>query len=476
MEKQRRWYYLIPLMGGILCVWYLYLSFYDVVYSDYIRQVNSYLPDVWNPKKFFVRDVLTRIPVNYLMRIVNTTWFHYSIRFDQALGVLSLMLSAAVIACYCIREKIDTVWYLILMAVFFSLNKWEMMNNGSGWVHFFAYAGFYYHYLVWERVWTGKEKKGDQIKMLVLPWLITMGVAGPYCAAYSGVLLLGYGFCMVITWKKTRTWDKRYLLYGICVILPLLCYLWSTSHVNTGLSSDGSLFRQFVDTPGFFVRFFIKSLCSTVIGGEAATEVFHTNTPYMVIGVMVGAAYLLALWYQLRYKIYEDTLFPLILIVSGGMNHCLILISRWSFLIESYGMSSRYALQFQVGILGILLTFAFVWRRWHGEREKDQPLEAQKVRKKNGQKKKQVQMAAIAGMVVVFLAGNGYTTWREIRMTKWRKEACVNRAVVALDFENRTNEELAASFEYHTSSADAGELVRNALTILKEHHWNVFNR
>ena len=61
-------------------------------------------------------------------------------------------------------------------------------------------------------------------------------------------------------------------------------------------------------------------------------------------------------------------------------------------------------------------------------------------------------------------------------MTKWRKEACVNRAVVALDFENRTNEELAASFEYHTSSADAGELVRNALTILKEHHWNVFNR
>ena len=61
-------------------------------------------------------------------------------------------------------------------------------------------------------------------------------------------------------------------------------------------------------------------------------------------------------------------------------------------------------------------------------------------------------------------------------MTKWRKEACVNRAVVALDFENRTDEELAASFEYHTSSADAGALVRNALTILKEHHWNVFNR
>lgn len=61
-------------------------------------------------------------------------------------------------------------------------------------------------------------------------------------------------------------------------------------------------------------------------------------------------------------------------------------------------------------------------------------------------------------------------------MTKYRKEACVNRAVIALDFENRTDEKLAASFEYHTGSADGGELVRNALTILKEHKWNVFNR
>lgn len=472
MEKQKRWYYLIPLIGGILCVGYLYLSFYDVVYSDYIRLVNSYLPDVWNPKKFFVRDVLTRIPINYVMRIVNTTWFHYSIRFDQALGVISLVLSAAVIAYYCIREKVNTAWYLILMAVFFSLNKWEMMNNGSGWVHFFAFAGFYYHYLVWERIWTGRVKKQDHVKMLVLPWIITMGVAGPYCAAYSGVLLLGYGFCMVITWKKTKKWDKRYLLYGICVILPLICYLWSTSHVKTGLSSDGSLLRQFLDTPGFFVRFFIKSLCSTVIGGEAAAEVFRTNVPYMILGVLVGISYLLALWYQFSHKIYEKTIFPLILIVSGGMNHCLILLSRWSFLMESYGMSSRYALQFQVGILGILLTFAFMWQQWRGEDAKKEG----KAVEKRARQKRQIQIAVITGMVVVFLAGNGYTTWREVRMTKWRKEACVNRAVVALDFENRTDEELAVSFEYHTSSADAGALVRNALTILKEHHWNVFNR
>lgn len=51
-RKNRNWLYLVPVAGAVFCLWYLYTSFYDVVYSDYIRLVNSYLPDVWNPAKF----------------------------------------------------------------------------------------------------------------------------------------------------------------------------------------------------------------------------------------------------------------------------------------------------------------------------------------------------------------------------------------------------------------------------------------
>ena len=79
-RKNRNWFYLVPVAGAVFCLWYLYTSFYDVVYSDYIRLVNSYLPDVWNPAKFWVPDLLTRVPVNFLARIINTTFFHYSIR------------------------------------------------------------------------------------------------------------------------------------------------------------------------------------------------------------------------------------------------------------------------------------------------------------------------------------------------------------------------------------------------------------
>ena len=222
-RKNRNWFYLVPVAGAVFCLWYLYTSFYDVVYSDYIRLVNSYLPDVWNPAKFWVPDLLTRVPVNFLARIINTTFFHYSIRFDQVLGVVSLALSAVSVTYYVNRKQIGTIWFLAVMAVMFSLNKWEMLNNGSGWVHFLAFAGFYYHYQIWDRVWGREERKGDHLQMILLPWILILAVAGPYCAVYVAVLIAGYAFCMAVTWKREKRLEKRYLLYGLSVLLPFFC-------------------------------------------------------------------------------------------------------------------------------------------------------------------------------------------------------------------------------------------------------------
>ena len=38
-------YWLLPLAGILFCLWYVKSATCDVVYSDYIRLVNSYLPD-----------------------------------------------------------------------------------------------------------------------------------------------------------------------------------------------------------------------------------------------------------------------------------------------------------------------------------------------------------------------------------------------------------------------------------------------
>ena len=231
-------YWLLPLAGILFCLWYVRSATCDVVYSDYIRLVNSYLPDVWNPDKFLVPDVLTRIPINYLCRIVNVEFFGFTITLERVLGVVSLGLAGWVFAAYGRSRKIGCLWFALLMAVMFSLNKWEMLTNGSGWSHFFAFACFYYHELVLDRVWAGEEKKRDRLKLLVLPWLIILGTAGPYCAVYAATLLLSYGFCMVMDRRKSRgcpgrrgqgSWDTRYLAYMACALIPLLLYMLSNS-------------------------------------------------------------------------------------------------------------------------------------------------------------------------------------------------------------------------------------------------------
>ena len=127
MKKTGWIYYMIPILGIVFCFLYLNRAVIDVAYTDYIRLINSYLPDVWNPKKFFVADILTRIPLNYLERIVNVTFFGYNTVVEMVLGVLGLGASAFVLAGYCKKHQIGFGWYLSLMWMLFSLNKWEML-------------------------------------------------------------------------------------------------------------------------------------------------------------------------------------------------------------------------------------------------------------------------------------------------------------------------------------------------------------
>lgn len=473
--SNRRWYYLLPLLGVIFGVWYVKNAFVDVVYSDYIRLVNSYLPDVWNPDKFLVGDVLTRIPLNYGVRIINTTWFDYRIRFDQMLGILSLGLSAVLLVSYCIQKKIRGIWCLCLMAVAFSLNKWEMMINGSGWIHFLAFAGFYCHYLVVERLWTGHERKRDRFWCLGLPWILTLAVAGPYCAIYTVVLGLTYGLKLFLVRHREGRWERAYIFYGISALIPLLLYMWSNAQVTekVGVVVGVPFWRQFLDTPGYMIRFFVKSFASMAIGGECAQALFSSQAPYLILGGLVIGAYGLALWLQFRCRLYEETVFPLMLTAAGILNHLLVWYSRWVFLNEEYGMSSRYALQFQVGIFGIFLTFALAWQKIGSCRDGGQKGETGQ-RAKAG--KKGSPKAVMAVIVVALLAGNGYTTMEELKKMPYRKQACQLRAQIALDFENRTDEELAKSFEYRMNRPESGQAVRSALEILKENKWNIFRQ
>ena len=453
-------YWMLPVIGGVLCVLYVASATCDVVYSDYIRLVFSYLPDVYDIKKFLVPDVLTRVPINYLERIINVELFGYSIFFERVLGIVGLTLAGWALGMYCKSRRLPIFWFILLMAVMFSLNKWEMLINGSGWSHFLAFAGFYYHEAVLDRVWAGNEKQYDRIRLCVLPWVVILLTAGPYCASYASVIILACGFCMIMECKGLRPGGRSgqpYLRYLLCAILS------NAFVVEEYAGATGRpLWVILMDNPTFPIRFILKSLAGILVGGEELQTLMAngelSNKGCYFLGMFVGLGYLTALWMNFRFRLWERSIMPLMLLAGGGMNHLLVFMTRYIFEKEEYALnSSRYTLQFQVGIFGIILTFALA------------------MQMKEVVKWLYGMLAAL--FCVAFLWGNVYTTYHEVDKAKYRKERFEQIKARALEVPGMTDEEFAAQaddladeFEYWNGH----ERIRKAYQILEENNWNVF--
>lgn len=457
-DKIRRLFYiLLPLLGFGFCMSYIWRTGLNVVYTDYIRITDYYLPDVFDIHKFLVPDILTRIPINYLERMVNVVFFGFDTRFDMVMGALFLLISAWVIGYYCYKRNLNGICFLVISVVMFSLNKWEMLINGTGWVHFMAFACFFYHYLVADRMLIKKTpKKWDDLRLKILPFVIVLGVAGPYCASPCVTLMLLYIWAAWSEHRETGRWNRSYGIYLLCNLAPMLLYLVSSAFVDeppVGVAT-GFILPYIINDPVFFIKFFIKSFGSMVIGEETAQYLGMTGTQVAALGLLLIFFYLTALWLYWKEKIYEVSWFPLILMVSGGFNHILVLISRWRFMKDTYGMSSRYALQFQVGIIGILLTFGLAFLHW-----------------KNWQVIKRCVLTALSAIVAAtLLTGSYITTDSELFRSKYKREYFEGLREMAFHPEDFTDEELGQRFQYSRYP----EKIRKALELLEENRLNVF--
>ena len=457
------------LLGTAFCFYYLSLAADNVAFSDYVRLINSYLPDVGNPAKFFVPDILTRVPITYLGRIINVKLLGYNTFFDMALGVLGLGLGAAALSVYAGKEKkISYPWYLMILFVYFSLNKWEMLTNGTGWVCFAAVSGFICHYVILDRaVRTGHCHRRDRIFLMALPSFLTLLVAGPYCGSYSALLTLVYLVMLAADYRKKGKINRLYLGYLAAVLIPLALYLWSNSYagyVHRGAVTDGNIISQLIADPLFFVTFLLNAFASAVLGQNQIVDfankgsIFGSDPFVYLMGAAVIFLYLYSLYLNLKYRLYEKTIFPLLMILSGGINHLLILSARWIFLKDSYGMTSRYALQYQMGIIGILLTFAVVMRLGR-ETEKS-------VKKGPGP----ITVVLVGLGACLILAGNAWTTKEELKTAPFRKDYLQISRELAMNYRTAGDAELV---EYLHNDPDS---VRKAMKILEENNLNLFRK
>ncbi len=504
---------LLPAVAFLLLLLYIRSACCDVVYSDYIRLVNSYLPDTMNPEKLLVPDVLTRIPLTYLMRTVNCALFGYSVTFDRVLGALGLLLSGLVLGRYLLRERLSVGVMLSVYLVLFSLNKWEMLLNGSGYPHFLAFALFYWHFLLLERLYTGTGRKCDRLLAVLLPFLCLLA-AGPYLAVYIVCLLLFYGYVGLAGNRNLSIEEResrRFLLLGtLTAIAALVLYILSNHfavYEYAGAQKVG-LLQVLTEQPAFVLHFLLNGFASMLLGGELMETLLGTGTlTYPMIyalGLLVLLAYGLAALLYIRRSFYKRTVLPFLLLLYGLGSHGIVFLSRYIFLNETYAWQSRYSLQYQSGILGIILIFGLYWRERAGERKRKAVAERKAavsdtmsgkgkaagkpgsrgedifprdigVKRQDGGWKRAERGGALLSLLcrlllLCFLLGNLRTTAAEIRKAPAREASYERMAAAARTLDSYTDEELESIFEYH----HGGDRIRAALRILEENGLNVY--
>ncbi len=255
---------------------------------------------------------------------------------------------------------------------------------------------------------------------------------------------------------------------------------------------------MFLEQPGFFPQFLIRSMASMVVGEETLNELKEVGIlngiTENLLGVFLGCGYLAALVIHVRDRLYEKTLVPLMLLFAGMGNHAIVLISRYIFARVDYGMSSRYALQYQAGLLGIVLTFALAEKITAGcvelpdRKEETGQIETEKPvntviqdgipRPEMQEKKKQFSVGKIVmiAFCAMLLIGHGYTDYREIEKAPYREAYGERIGNAALQYEILSDDEIRETFDYRKSREESAADVRRALRILKENHWNIFSR
>ena len=173
-----------------------------------------------------------------------------------------------------------------------------------------------------------------------------------------------------------------------------------------------------------------------------------------IIGAVVIFFYLYALYLNFKNKIYESTVFPMLMLVSGLLSHAMVILTRWIFLNPLYAMSSRYALQFGAGLIGVILTFAYMKIHINKEKQSMSPL----------------AKVAVSVFVLLVFIGNISTAENELRMAKYRLESFEVKMEVAKNFENESDETLKKVLQYHNPKK-----TREALGIIKSKKLNIFS-
>ena len=486
---------LLSFLMALAILFYVLLSTTDVLYSDYIRLVNSYLGKPFQLGDLLQKDILTRIPLTYFFREINRHSFGYTLIFDRALGVLGLFLASKPLLLFMRKKQLSFLQQLLFLLLFYSLNKWEMLLNGSGYIHFLAFSVFYDYFYALDQAFS---KKSSLRVLSIYPPFILL-VAGPYCLA---VFLSCFALFFFLALGK-KLWDMKGTILllisnGLCLFLYLLSNHYAV-YEYAGAESI-SLREVLQNHLLFVVKFIFYGFSSMLVSGENLEKLLRDGViqgkGVVLLGAFVLFFYvLMILLYLWRFfassgngggkafskkndgapslnqgqkeaknqigknpmaaekggETFYFGLLPGLLLLHGLASHALVFLTRYMFLKESYAFQSRYALQYQSALLGAFLLL-FLWKNEN--------------RASLGQKARTAQGRLVVCLLFsgIFLLGTLWTDRSEWGKSMYRREHYESMWSYSHDLSAYSDEELEDVFEYR----HGGERIRKAFAIWEQ--------
>ena len=486
---------LLSFLMALAILFYVLLSTTDVLYSDYIRLVNSYLGKPFQLGDLLQKDILTRIPLTYFFREINRYSFGYTLIFDRVLGVLGLFLASKPLLLFMRKKQLPFLQQLLFLILFYSLNKWEMILNGSGYIHFLAFSAFYDYFYALDQAFS---KKSSLLVLSIYPPFILL-VAGPYCLA---VFFSCFALFFFLALGK-KLWDMKGTILllisnGLCLFLYLLSNHYAV-YEYAGAESI-SLKEVLQNHLLFVVKFIFYGFSSMLVSGENLEKLLRDGViqgkGIVLIGAFVLFFYIfMTLLYLWKFfassgngggKVFSKKndgapslnqgqkeavnpieknpmaaekggetfyfgLLPGLLLLHGLASHALVFLTRYMFLKESYAFQSRYALQYQSALLGAFLLL-FLWKN------ENRASLGQKARTAQG------RLAVCLLFSGIFLLGTLWTDRSEWGKSMYRREHYERMWSYSHDLSAYSDEELEDVFEYR----HGGERIRKAFAIWEQ--------
>ena len=491
----------VSILSTVFLGFYILSASVDIVYSDYIRLTNSYLGEPFSFHDLLTKDILTRIPVSFLFREINIAFFHYSITFDRFLGLFGLFLTSIPLLLFMAKRRIGGFFSVAILLIFYSLNKWEMLLNGSGYAHFLSFALFYlFFYLLSERVGKGSSL----LSLSVFPFLFLL-TGGPYAIAVYGATILSLFFLFLA--GKIR--DKRgSLVLLLSSFVSTFLYFLSNHYAvyeYAGAKSI-SLKEVLLTKMTFVLKFFGFGFSSLLFSGENLEEWLSSGAvqgkQLFLLGGLILLFFLLMALLFLKDLFFGEKrgekdksltgLFPALLLLHGLLSFALVFLSRYIFLRPEYAVQSRYALQYQSALLGALLLLYLKTAREQGtrveKRNRDREIEdrkkGEKVKKdenaesvklagdvdKKAEPRRALLRIISIGITLLFLGGTLHTAKTELLKAPYRRLHYETMLHSVNRIEEMDEEELERLYEYRHGK----ERILKAFSILKERKLNCF--